>query len=137
MTWRDILTPERYKRLEQIERYENEIAGGYKLDSDQFLICDVARLFDMKERQHQAFKDIYTPWWIKVIQRQSRHAYTCRLFKRIDFIVLWLTFKKPYWKNGRLFIRHREAPTIFPMSWYRWAVDMQIKRFWTCLFLNL
>jgi hypothetical protein len=48
MTWRDVLTSERCRRLEQIERYENEIGGGYKLDSDQYLICDMAKLFDMK-----------------------------------------------------------------------------------------
>jgi hypothetical protein len=137
MTWRDILTPERCRRLEQIERYEDKIGGGYKLDSDQYLICDMAKLFDMKERQHQVFIDAYTPWWIKLIQRQSRHAYTCRLFKRIDFVILWLMFKRPYWKNGRLFTKHWEAATIFPVSWYHWAADMQNKYFWTRLILNL
>lgn len=137
MSWRDILTPERYDRLNHIERYENEIAGGYRLDSDQHLICDIAKTFDMKEKQYQMFRDRYTPWWMKLIQNQSRNAYTCRLFKRIDFVILWLTFKRPYWKNGRLFIKHWEAPTVFPMRWYSWASAMQNKRFWTRLILNL
>lgn len=135
MTWRDILTPEIGRRLEQIERYENEIASGYKLDSDQYLICDIASLFDMKERQ---WNNTYImPWWAKLIQRQSQHPYSCRLFKRLDFIILWLTFKRPYWKSGRLYVGHWEARTFFPIPWYHWAAGMQNKRFWTRLILNL
>lgn len=135
MSWMDMLTDDRRRRVEQILEYEDNYS--YDLSSDQYLICDMARWFDIKEKNHESFAEKFTPWWIKIIQSQSRHAYTCRLFKRVDFLLLSLMLKKPRWKNGRLFTGRYEARTIFPMSWYRWAADIQNKRVWTRIILNV
>lgn len=138
MSWRDILADERRQRLEQIERYENGTPGGYKLDSDQYLIIDMARTFDTEERIFDGFKKRYTPWWIRIISRRDRHRSACQLFRRIDYIWLLIKLKRPKWgQYGNLYIGHYEAPSIFPYSWYRWATNVQNKYYWTRLILDI
>jgi len=131
--WRQILRDEHAKRLSEIE--ENEIR--YAINSDRGLICQLVRELDREERFFSEWREKYTPWWLRIIQSRPRHAYTCRLFKRVDYLLLWLRFKKPHWHEGYLIVGHFEAGSIFPLSWYHWAAEQQNKRIWTRLIFDL
>lgn len=135
MGWRDTLREDDRRRIEQIEAYEETF--GYKADSDQFLIWSLVKELDRQNDMFDLWRKRYTPWWLRIVQNRSRHAYTCRFFKRIDFLILWFRGKHPYWKNGRLFIGRMEADTIFPVSWYMRAAEMQNQKVWTRLILDL
>lgn len=47
MSWRDDITPEQQRRLEQIENYDRSI--GYEDYSDLKLLCIIAEIADTKE----------------------------------------------------------------------------------------
>lgn len=122
-------------RIRQIKDYE--WLYGYPADSDHrllFLIIQRAEHLEWMWAKHWEAQN--KKWHYKLMHKiDSRpNPYTCRLFKRIEFAIYWLTLKHPYWsEGGRLCRKHHELPPIFPGKWYRWASKIQNKYFWSRL----
>ena len=65
--------------------------------------------------------------WLAKPRRQP-NPYTCRLARRVEFAVLWLARKRPYWSaSGHLCVGGAEVPSRVPAWFYRWAAGVQNK----------
>jgi len=66
------------------------------------------------------------------------NPYTCRLFRRIEYAVLFVTMRHPYWSRaGHLCVGNSEFSTVFPSWLYRLACKIQNKWFWTRRILSI
>lgn len=125
-------------RIQQIKDYE--WLFGYPPDSDRrllFLVIQRAEHLEWMWAKHWEAQN--KKWYYKLMRKiDSRPSpYTCRLLKRIEFAIYWLTLKRPHWsKRGRLCRNHYELPSIFPHKWYRWASKIQNKYYWSRLILS-
>lgn len=66
-------------------------------------------------------------------ERKMHNPYTCRLLRRIDYIIYFILGKNPYWhkKSGHLCIKNSEAETFFPGCFYRLSAKIANRHLWT------
>jgi hypothetical protein len=144
MNWRETLEDYQQRRIEQVENYARKF-GYHDQHGDPELIATLIGRLDNAERMNQKLYEA-RPFWVKWVDAgvkrnaakfEGYHPYTCYLFRRLDWLILWLTGQQPRWSKGRLCVKHWEANTHFPGWAYRWACDMQNKHYWTRLILDL
>lgn len=134
MGWRDDLSPEQTRRLDQITRYAH--VYGYPADSDQDLLLHIAEVADTKEwllnRRRRLVDHL-----LSYPHYRRENPYTCSLLRRFDWLIHKLLLRQPYWSKGRLCIKHCEAKTFFPGWMYGLAADIQNRWYWTRLILQI
>jgi len=70
---------------------------------------------------------------------EMHNPYTCRLLRRIDYVVYFLMNKKPYWHktSGHLCVKNSEAKTFFAGCFYRFSAKIANKYLWTRKILGI
>jgi hypothetical protein len=135
MAYLDELTDEQRRRLEQIEVYHKNF--GYDEDSQDALLWklyEIIKTVDFVDEKRLE----RLPWWKKQIRKNAENnPYTCRLLRRVDYLIYRLKGHRPYWSSsGRLCEGHWELTSHFPQWLYGKASELQNHWVWTRLVLS-
>lgn len=135
MAWLDTLEDEQIRRLEQIENYGKRF--GYDTDSQEELLWKLYQIVKTVDYT-ESIRLANEPWWKKQIRKNGQNnPYTCKLLRRVDYLIYWLKGKQPYWsESGRLCQKNWELSTHFPGWMYSKAADIQNRWYWTRLILG-
>lgn len=126
--WREAFDEEQLRRIDQVMSYSSRF--GYELESDQELIAVLVTRLKNRDK-YVSYLEATQVWWLRKIRERPHRRYTCHLLKRLDYLILWLKGKRPFWnEDGVLSVGHYEPPTHFPQWMYKAVIEAKRRYCW-------